>query len=102
MDSAMSPDYVAVGINDRPFTVGIGRVTVDKGRVIVIRDETDLLTIWLVRDRQPSTASEVAHRVLRPVSDRKHRPRELVLRQREQKVGLVLRRVGRAAKLISS
>ena len=66
-------------------------------RVVVVGDEADLLAVRLVGDRQAAAPRVLADRVLRPVADGEDRARELLLRQREQEIRLVLRRRRRRA-----
>src|SRR5262245_1596765 len=61
-----------------------------KRRIVVVRDEADLLAVWLVSHREPTRPGVVAHGVLRAIADRKARLRELILRQREEEVRLIL------------
>ena len=73
-----------------------GRVPRTKRRVVVVGNEADLLAVRLVGDRQPRRARVLADGVLRPIADREDRARQLVLRQREQEVRLILRRIDAA------
>ena len=78
------------------------RVLVDEARVVVVRDEADLLAVRLVGDRQPRAARVLADGVLRAIADREDGARELLLRQREQEVRLILRRVDAALQQVAA
>ena len=62
----------------------------DERRVVAVGHEADLLAVGLVGDREPEPARLGAHGRLRQRAHREQRSRQLLLRQREQEVRLVL------------
>jgi hypothetical protein len=58
--------------------------------------EADLVAVGLVRDSQPQLPRQRPYFRLLERTDGKHRVRELILRQREQEIGLILRRIDAA------
>ena len=77
----MAAEHVTVLVDDGAATGRAGRLPIEERRVIVIGDETDLLAVRLVRHRQLALSRVIAHRMLRPVADRKDGARQLLLRQ---------------------
>ena len=74
-----------------------GALRRDERGVVAVGDEADLLAVRLVRHLQPEPPRlRRAPRGLVSDADRKHAARELILRQREQEVRLVLVAVGAA------
>ena len=68
----------------------VGRPPRDERRVVAVGHEADLLAVGLVGDQQSEPARLGAHVRLRQRAHRKHRAGQLLLRQREQEVRLVL------------
>src|SRR5688500_9949413 len=97
----MCADDLARGISEDAGPRGIGRVALDKRRVIAVGDEADLVAVGLVGDRQSALARDRAHVRLRQLADWKLRARELLLREREEKVGLILVAVDAAQQLVA-
>ena len=94
MDAAVTADHSTVFVNDRAGRVGdVGPLPGNEAGIVVVRDETNLLTVGLVGHRQLSRARVLADCVFRPIADRKYCARQLLLRQRKQKVRLILRRI---------
>src|SRR3954462_15199928 len=96
MDALVAAQYPPGGVDDGAGLIDLGRALRHEGGVIIVGDEADLLAVRLVCHRQAGPAWVLAARVLRPVADREHGARELLLRQREKEIRLILRRVGAA------
>src|SRR5438270_11312139 len=73
------------------------QVSVDETLVIAAGDKANLLRVRLFRQRQMMLTSQFAHLRLLHVSQRKQRTTELLLRESEEKIGLVLRRISGAS-----
>ena len=68
----------------------------EKGRVVAVGDEADLVAVGLLGDGEAELARERADRRLVERADREQRVRELLLRQREEEIRLILRRIDAA------
>src|SRR3954471_1669612 len=93
MYAAVSAEDVAGFVDDHAVARGVGDAPGDERAVVVVRDETDFLAVRLVGDRQPVLPRVLADLLLRQGADREDRARELLLREREEEIRLVLRRV---------
>src|ERR1041385_2529496 len=72
-------------------------VSIDEALVVTARNKAYLLRVGLFRQSQMMLARQLAHLRLVHVSQRKQRAAELLLRKSEQKIRLVLGRIGGAA-----
>src|SRR2546429_1019482 len=72
------------------------QVTIDEARVVTVRNEADLLRLFLFRHRQLIIARRLTRIVLRQFSQRKQRARKLILSQLPKKVRLILLRIAAA------
>src|SRR5271165_728085 len=107
MDAVVRSDNFAVrghqftpGIFDRlPLLLKIG---IEKLLVVAARDETNLLRIGLFEEPQPRSPGLFTHRGLMHVTQRKQGSAQLLLCQTKQKIGLVLRQIGRTSENPSS
>src|SRR5260370_37542149 len=70
-----------------------GEVSIDELLVIAAGDKADFLRISLLGQRQPESVREFAHRVLTEMSQREKRATQLLLRESEQEISLVLREI---------
>ena len=77
-------------------------VRIDELRVIAVRNEADLLAIVLRRNRQPVLASQFAHLRLQQMPERKLRTGQLLLRQAEKEISLILAWVSTPHQLIAA
>ena len=80
----------------------VRRPLADEARVVVVGDEADLLAVRLVGDGQLPSPRVLADRILGTIAHREHRVRELLLRQREQEIRLILGRIDGAPEQESS
>ena len=71
-------------------------MSLDEARVIIILDEADLVAVGLRRHVEAQRFGARSHLSLGQSAYREHRVRELLLRQREEEVSLVLIGVGAA------
>ena len=85
-----------------PPLVEIAGLALDERRVVAVGNEADFLAVGLLGDRQPEAARDVANRVLRQIADGEARARQLLLREREQEIRLILRRIEAAAKHVAA
>src|SRR6476659_7537777 len=88
----VSPEDTAGGIPDRARP-GLDAVPFEERGVIAVRHEADLVAVRLVGHLKPERTGMRAHRLLVQRTDGKARVSELVLREREQEVRLILRLV---------
>src|SRR5207248_6531481 len=103
MDALVAPERAADFIHDRTARLGGARhLRRDKGGVVVVRDETDLLAVRLVRNRKIPASRIFADRLLRTVADRKDSLGQLLLCEREEEVGLILGRVDAAPQHVAA
>src|ERR1019366_1608601 len=68
----------------------LAEVGIDERGVVTVRDEADLLAVGLFGHRQSELTGELADLGLPERAHREERPGELVLRQAEQEIRLVL------------
>src|SRR5215510_13337166 len=101
MDAGMLCEHAAALVDDLS-AARRSRAATDEACVVVIRNEADLLAVGLGRNRQLSCVRVLAYRLFRTIADREDRSRQLRLRQREQEVRLVLRRILAARELIGA
>ena len=73
-----------------------GAVGFEKGIVVAVGDEADLVAVGLLGDGEIELARERADSRLVERTDREERVRELILRQREEKIRLILRGIDAA------
>ena len=73
-----------------------GAVRFEKGIVVAVGDEADLVAVGLLRDGEIELARQRADSRLVERTDREERVRELILRQREEKIRLILRGIDAA------
>ena len=67
----------------------------DYFRVVAVRSEADVLTVWLLRVDESAALRKLARLSLVQLAQREQRPRKLRLRHRVQHIALILRRVER-------
>src|SRR6266571_5286170 len=96
MDAGMRPELLPLLIDDRSRARNGRLLPLHKGRVVAVGNEADLLAVWLVGDGKAKPSRVLAHLALDQAANRKHGTGELILRQREQEVRLVLVRIGAA------
>src|SRR5687767_2916719 len=96
MNASMTSDHAAAAVDDLAFTrQTIARVlrfevTIDETGVVAVGHETDFLRLFLLRNTdQMMLACRVARLRLRHLAQRKHRARQLRLRQFPEKVRLI-------------
>src|SRR5690606_9846269 len=77
-------------------------ITVDKLRILPIRNKTDLLRFLLLGDSEVRAACELPHLALEHLSKREICTRKLVLRQLPHKIALVLPVIPATKKAIAS
>src|SRR6185436_18855807 len=94
VDTAMAANDLASRVDNFAGAVLIGEPPVDKTGGVAVRNEADLVAVRLVGDREAEPAGDVAHFGLPQMPDGKQRMSELILRQREEKIRLVLVAVG--------
>src|SRR2546428_11507266 len=68
----------------------LGEIGLNEVSIAAARNKTDLLAFRLFGHRQPLLAGNRAHPVFGQLAQREDRARELLLRQAEEKIGLVL------------
>ena len=68
----------------------------EKGIVVAVGDEADLVAVGLLGDGEIELARERADSRLVERADREERVRELILRQREEEIRLILRGIDAA------
>ena len=68
----------------------LGEIGLNEFAIAAARNKTDLLAFRLFGHRQPLLAGDRAHPVLSQLAQREDRARELLLRQAEEEIGLVL------------
>src|SRR5450755_2780801 len=93
-DVAVGGDEVASGV--RQGLALLGEVGVDEALVVATGDKANLLRVGLFREGETVLAREFAHLGLGHVTERKDCPTELLLRQAEEKISLILTVVGGA------
>src|SRR6186713_1844528 len=98
----MTPDLTAAFIDNRTRPRGIRRPRRHERGIVVVRDETDLLAVRLVGDWEPTRPGVIAHGILGAIPNGKASLCELILRQREEKIGLILRAVDAALQQVAS
>src|SRR5712671_6105142 len=98
----MVAQYLAVCGDE--FTGGVGqllallvKVSIDEALVVAAGDEAYFLRVRLFRQRQMMLARQLAHLRLLHVAQGKQRAAELLLREPEEKICLVLGGIGGAA-----
>ena len=74
----------------------LGEIGVDETLVVAAGNEADFLRVGLLSECQSVLASEFANRGLGQVSEREDRAPQLLLSQAEEKVSLILARIGGA------
>ena len=90
-DAAMAAQDLAAGIDNRAWSQRLGAAPAQIGNVVVVRHETDLLTVGLVVHRQAHAACLLAHVSLAGhVAQGKQNAPENLARNSKQHVGLVL------------
>src|SRR5262245_14815274 len=120
MNTLMSPDHFPVGPDDvarnrlrraeladlnqrlieywktvfahAPFAV-LFKITIDETRVIAVRNETDFLAFRLLRGGQSGGGGDCARFFLGHFAQGEHRVTQLLLRQLEEEIRLILRAV---------
>ena len=100
MPRVLADDF-AVGGHEFAGGVGqglalLGEVGVDEALVVAAGDEADFLRVGLLGERESVLAGEFADLGLGHVAERKDRAAQLLLGQAEEKISLVLARVGGA------
>ena len=74
----------------------LAEIGVDERGVVAVGHEANLLAVALSRHREAHLAGHLAHPRLPVLAQREQRPRQLLLRQTPQKIGLIARFVHRA------
>ena len=97
MHAAVRPDDCAVAADERAGSLQLGRRALDERGIVAVRDEADLLAVRLGRDAELESPRVLADCLLVEMADREPGARQLLLREREQEVGLILGRVERRA-----
>src|SRR5262245_580176 len=90
MNASVRAELMTALVDDGSFPRDRGLPTLDERRVIAVGNETDLLAVGLLGDCQPQATCLPAHLGLGERAHRKHRTRELLLRQRKEEVRLIL------------
>ena len=81
-------------IHDRPGLDPLAEAVFQQRAVAAVRDEADLLALWLERGNQAEGPGLLADLGLGPIADRKAQDRELLLAKLVEHVGLVFALVG--------
>ena len=92
----MRAQLLSLLVDDRSCARNGRLLLLHEGRVVAIANEADLLAVRLVGDGKTKSSRLLAHLGLDQAADRKDGTGELILRQREQEVRLVLARIGAA------
>src|SRR5579872_5913559 len=87
-DFARSSDKLAGGVGQ--LLALLFEVGIDEALVVAAGNEADLLRIRLIGQRESMLLREHAHLRLRHVAKRKKRAAELLLRETEEEIALVL------------
>src|SRR5690348_190328 len=98
----MTADDRPIRVDDlaRALARGDARFPLDDGGItVLLRHEADLVRLLLARDRQSALLRDVADLRLRQIAERKERVAQLILRQLEEEVRLVLRQIASLAQL---
>ena len=102
MHAAVTPERFTGLAHDRAATFEAAGLPLDERGVIAVGHEADLLAVWLLGDSQPQSPCDIAHRILRQTADREAGARQLFLRQRKQKIRLILCAIQAAAEHMTS
>src|SRR6266704_560658 len=94
-EAGMPADDAAGTVDDLPRHARIPRLPADELGVPTVRYEADVLALRLVGVREAAGRGQRPHRALGELADREDRPRQLLLRQAEQEIRLVLGEVAR-------
>ena len=99
VNAGMLADHVAVCGDEVAGGVGqgstlLGEVGVDETLVVAAGNETDLLGVGLLCEREAVLAGQFANLGLGHIAERKRRPAELFLREAEEEIRLILAGVG--------
>src|SRR5687767_14601143 len=86
----MVAELLAALVDDRPGPRHVRLLLRNERGVVPGRDEADLLAVWLVGHVQPKPSRLVTHLRLGEASHREPRARQLRLREREEKIRLIL------------
>src|SRR5581483_2634404 len=90
MHAAVRAEFTTTLVDDRPAAFDRRILARDERRIVAVGDEADLLAVGLVGDDQSEPPRLLAHIRLHQRADGEYRPRELILREREQEVRLIL------------
>ena len=97
MNAGVLADDFAAGGDELAGGVGqglalLGEIGVDKALVVAAGDEADFLRVGLFGDHEAVLAGEFADFGLGHIAERKQSAAQLLLREAEEKIGLVLAR----------
>src|SRR5205085_535913 len=90
VDAGLLADDGAVLIHDRPGLDPLAEAVLEQRPVAAVRDEADLLALWLERGDQAERPCLVADLGLGPVANGKAQDPELLLAKLVEHIGLVL------------
>src|SRR5262249_27011950 len=77
-------------VDDRPWPKRVRNPTPEEASVVVVRNETDLLALGLVRRHQAERSCLLSNFLLLEIAHGKSRGGELILRQGPEKIRLIL------------
>src|SRR5207253_2956700 len=96
LDAVVVAEHVAVEVGDLAAMLPDELRLLEKFSVIVVRHETDFHALLFVGGLEVAMPRDFAGVALGAVAEREHRPRQLVLAEREKKITLVLTQVAAA------
>ena len=95
MNAGMCPDHLPRDVANDAASIRCPML-LEERRVLTRGDEANLVAVRLLGDRQAQLTRTVPHGRLVEGPDWEHRVRELTLRQREEEIRLVFRRISAA------
>src|SRR5262245_41607109 len=89
-NARMLAEHGAPSVDDRPWPKRVWNPPSEEASVVVVRNETDLLALGLVRRHQAEGSCLLSNFLLLEIAHGKSRGGELILRQGPEKIRLVL------------
>src|SRR5262245_15828767 len=96
MDAPVGAELAPLFVDDRAATRQRRLASRDEAGVVAVRNETDLLAVGLVGDEKLEPPRLLPDLRLRQRADGEERTGQLLLREREQEVRLILLGIGAA------